>query len=236
MDYPFGRGRTPLWLDYEADGRLDVYLGNTFRSGAPPALFGQDAGEFMDRTEPLGLTITGSSYYAQLLPVLPDQRMTLVPVSGLSSNYPNSVWATNLAPAEEISEDLGLSTLTGFTLTQDTAIADLDGDLDMDIFVVRQGNNSAATLGVRTRDSRRAGVLRSGERGFAFTGGSELEFNVQPGWFISRDQVFLGQLGVHPPARQFSVSALDAEGTYSTRPVWMWACSFLTMPAPASGT
>lgn len=41
IDYPMGRGRTPLWLDWNADGKLDAFLTNFERPNgeAPSALF-----------------------------------------------------------------------------------------------------------------------------------------------------------------------------------------------------
>lgn len=35
LDYPFGGGRTPLWFDWNNDGRLDVFLANTLRFDGP---------------------------------------------------------------------------------------------------------------------------------------------------------------------------------------------------------
>ncbi len=31
LDYPLGRGRTPLWMDYDKDGLLDIVLTNAIR-------------------------------------------------------------------------------------------------------------------------------------------------------------------------------------------------------------
>ena len=41
LDYALGRGRTPLWLDWDNDGRLDILMSNEERpdGAAPTALF-----------------------------------------------------------------------------------------------------------------------------------------------------------------------------------------------------
>ena len=49
LDYPFGRGRTPLWFDADHDGRLDVMLMTAPRSDgkAPSAVFRQTPNGFV---------------------------------------------------------------------------------------------------------------------------------------------------------------------------------------------
>ena len=57
LDYPEGRGRTPLWLDWNNDGKLDVILSNAARDDgrAPTALFTQDSnGIFVDKSAETG--------------------------------------------------------------------------------------------------------------------------------------------------------------------------------------
>ena len=50
LDYPLGRGRTPLWFDADGNGRLDLLLMNKPRKEAPSTLMLQnDDGSFTDR-------------------------------------------------------------------------------------------------------------------------------------------------------------------------------------------
>jgi len=52
LDFPLGRGRTPLWLDWNKDGLLDIVISNFPRPDgqAPTSLFTQTAKGFEDNT------------------------------------------------------------------------------------------------------------------------------------------------------------------------------------------
>ncbi len=59
LEYPLGRGRTPLWLDWDRDGELDVIAVNLVRSDgqAPTALFSRRGDVFVDETLATGFLV-----------------------------------------------------------------------------------------------------------------------------------------------------------------------------------
>lgn len=61
---PLGRGRTVNWLDYDADGDLDLFVGNTERSGTTNVMFRHGRSGFVKARVGLGqeLGTVGSSW------------------------------------------------------------------------------------------------------------------------------------------------------------------------------
>ena len=107
LDYPFGRGRSSLWFDYDDDGLLDVLLiqanrdadgdgnfdvvtteidtdgdGNpdtTVEAQTRTALFRQNLdGTFTDVTDDVGLDANGGARYAQLADINGDDELDLI--------------------------------------------------------------------------------------------------------------------------------------------------------------
>jgi hypothetical protein len=62
VDYPLGRGRTPLWFDADRDGKLDLLLMNRSRPGgkAPSAIFQQTANGFVPNNDKFEFKPSGS--------------------------------------------------------------------------------------------------------------------------------------------------------------------------------
>ena len=119
LEYPFGRGRTSLWFDYDKDGLLDVLLVEAFRDedrdgnfdtveveidsdndGNPDttvtaqtrtAIFKQNAdGTFTDTTDLVGLETNGGARYAQLADLTGDGELDLI-IQG-TYQYPLKVY------------------------------------------------------------------------------------------------------------------------------------------------
>ncbi|WP_036478241.1 CRTAC1 family protein [Myxosarcina sp. GI1] len=126
IDYPLNRGRTPLWLDYDNDGRLDLLVNGQARPDgqAPTTIFRQIDGKFVDVGSTTGLEVVNSSY-ALLSDLSKDDNLDLLirkRIYDLTSN-----------PFEDISVDV-LRNLSGFV---DVASADLNGDLLSDLYIAR---------------------------------------------------------------------------------------------------
>ena len=158
VDYPLGRGRTPLWFDADRDGKLDLLLMNRPRGGkAPSAIFLQTANGFKSSNEKFGFKPSGSrsrlekiadllsnvihlrsrkragiikpaEVFAQLADLSGDHNIDLV-----SYVTPMRVYSTKNIPFDEITNDIGFPSIR--SQVQDIAIEDFNGDGQMEMFL-----------------------------------------------------------------------------------------------------
>jgi len=133
LDYPLGRGRTPLWFDWNSDGYLDVLISNLNRMDgkkAPSVLFTQHVNSFINDN---GLTLGTelSSQFAQLF--IPDSKSRPTIVVAGEDYYPLRVYQYGNLTFHDITETRGFP---GTTNVSDAAIADFNNDLLNDFFLV----------------------------------------------------------------------------------------------------
>jgi hypothetical protein len=137
VDNPLGRGRMPLWVDYDRDGWLDLllfHLNAERRDGEPSVnlLFKQREGGFEDVTAITGMSI--AQQFAFLTDLTGDRTLDLA-----SANL-RQVYDLSGLPFQDIAKSF-----PKLGQVQDIATADFDGDSRSDIFLVRSNstNNSA---------------------------------------------------------------------------------------------
>ncbi len=135
INYPFLRGRTPLWFDLDRDGLLDLLMigyAGMDRSGneVPSALFRQTMTGFTDITSESGFHQEGAKF-AQYADITGDGNMEILVCYG---TFPLAVYDTLKMPFMNILSELQIP-WTYFV--QDTAIADFNGDLHPDFFLAR---------------------------------------------------------------------------------------------------
>lgn len=136
VDYPLLRGRTPLWLDSNRDGRLDVLLAGVTRADGSgglvtSALFGQTMSGFQNISTTTGIALQESAALVQYADVTADGNMDII----LSyHNYPLAIYDTSGSPFNDLFGTLSIP--TGYSV-HDAAIADFNGDLRPDIFLAR---------------------------------------------------------------------------------------------------
>ncbi len=149
-EYSIGRTRDTVWFDFNQDGLLDfVNLVATRDDGqGPNAYFEQQAdGTFVNRTNAVGFNVPFPSRYAQLADLTGDDNLELI-VQG-TFNFPARVYdlsnGTNFVDITNnfnfpLTSDLPADINQDFQeheSARDSVIADLDGDGDNDIFLVR---------------------------------------------------------------------------------------------------
>ena len=192
LNYPYLRGRTPLWFDSDRDGRLDVlltgYTGND-RSGneVPMALFGQTMNRFENIRNECGCHSDGAKY-AQYADITNDGNMEII----LSSygRFPLAVYDTFISPYNNILSELHIP--HGYYVL-DTAIADFNGDLLPDFFLARGIYPSFAS---QTAPKKlEVYVSNSKNKGVSFKSDGELSFRFYSEWFPVVSLINIGSDG-----------------------------------------
>ncbi len=200
VDYPLGRGRTPLWWDWNNDGLLDLLVTNADRAGAqmPSALFEQTGSGFSSVEE-----IPGDLNFGQLGDLSGDGSVDLAAyVAGIGYR----IYDSGSLPLTDVTAYVGPS-LPG--LLSDAAIADFNGDLLPDVFFARGGGLCCDVVAVG--DSQVKLHLRPGSYGAAEEIGIDFEtagavsFEVGS-WGLSKSMIFVGSGGVHPSSFSFTLS------------------------------
>ncbi|NEV62829.1 Calx-beta domain-containing protein, partial [Thiorhodococcus minor] len=194
VDYPRGRGRTPLWVDYDNDGLLDLVITalQTSAAESPSAIFRQQISGFTEVTSQVGFN-AGSCENAMLTHLTPDGAPTLI--CGDTSQI-GTIYDISTQPFTDIRSTVGNDIYNAYPF--DLAISDFDGDLDFDVFAVVAPPNTAAALRLSTGDRIQSTLPPSAsERGFSFTAPGDVTLTF--GWETDVTQVSLGASGVNPP-------------------------------------
>jgi hypothetical protein len=212
LDYPLAQGRTPLWLDWNLDGDLDVLLLCGDRREAPSALFLQAEGSFVPAGEG-AFPQRERTMFGRLGPLTGPGSMHLVTHG---QTVPSLVYDLRATPPRDVTRELGLREVRD---CQDLAIADLDGDLRADLFVARRRIGSEL---LRENDSHVAGrfLSRGSPRGVELRTEGPLTVSLSrigEDWW-NRELVLVGQAGTYPVGVPFVVTPEEAAGSWD--PAW----------------
>ena len=224
LDYPLGRGRTPLWLDWNFDGYLDVFFANTIREDgqAPSALFTQRQDGFATDNVLTGITTSLNNRYAQLAH-LTELHTPVLLIHAVM--FPDRIYKLGSLPFEEIADELGFHPTAS---VRDTAIADFDGDLVNDIYMARCWKPATAVQ--PDSNSIQASIVTEGlEKGLSFSTEGDIQFSVPKDGttpfiegsiitYLAIDDIYIGQEGVHPSNYDFTVDPGEAVGLFPHSP------------------
>jgi hypothetical protein len=205
IEYPLARGRTALWLDWNADGLLDVILASNKRPDgqAPSALFEQVGGQFENRSVMSGFDVSQRANFAQLADLNGDTVPDLV-VHGI--DYPQRIYDITQQPFLDLTSSLGLAPKVD--RVADAAIADFNGDLQPDIFMVRSIDppniSDVATIAPTTIQLRL--LVASDEQGIQFTSADDVRFEMQG---VEKADIHIGSTGWNPTAKNFTLQISD---------------------------
>jgi hypothetical protein len=179
LSYPLGRGRVPLWFDYDLDGLLDVLILNQSRrdNKAPSALFHNEHGQFKDNTSKAELEIgkTANDVFAILSNTNDSLPMELMIFGSGPSDYSPRAFKINNGKFHEITESIFPKKITKVF---DAVSADFNGDLRSDIFLSRYKYTS--NIVKISDDYYRAGLFNNGalKRGLDFVTSGELKLSI----------------------------------------------------------
>ena len=138
LDLPNGAGRTPLWVDWNNDGRLDVILSNA-RSSPPTSLFLQQADGIFTPSESQPTGWAQGGRYASIIHLADDIEPSVLVDLRSSFQIDDSVFSLEGSPSRAIE--------AGWTNTpQDRVFADLDGDLLTDVVVTQHQSSRSAVV------------------------------------------------------------------------------------------
>jgi hypothetical protein len=244
VDYITGRGRVPVPLDINRDGRLDfVFTGPPREDGtAPPTIFQQrpDGGfDNIGNLTQLATRVPSTTFglvsdltgdrSLELLYITESPRLTIYDTAGVANGQPLRDISASLLPA------LGRDPI------QDIAIADFNGDGRQDLYIVRQ---ASSTSGIRRDNdaSGRARILltKAMERGVDLKTTGRMRFNFQGdesltlpqfmrGLRVKATDIRIGGQSVSPDSLIFSLdptaSGMTTRPNYTpgvSRGVYIW--------------
>lgn len=204
---PEGRTRTPLWLDLNGDGRLDLFEGAEGRldGKTPPFAFVQGAHGF----EPADLALPLASRsvpFCVLAELTGDDRADLV-CRLVGPGAALKVFDLAKLPARA----LDVLPQTGF---EDMAVADFDNDGRFDLLLARKNTPGAVAFGRPSAQRLVASVAldahNAGQQtGFSFRASGSLRVQVvtaSPGGdVVTAERIHLGAQGKHPAATSFEI-------------------------------
>jgi len=213
LDYRLGRGRTPLWFDWNGDGQLDVFLTNDPRPDglAPSALFTRHGGSFIFDNALAGIYLSSNNSFAQLgwshavdRPILMVQR----------PDYPQLLMRYDVIPFQRVAEQFAFPVSHSIPLVrkaQDVGFRDFDVDGQEDFFVLQARSPKGSVLS----DGQLSGRLENGtgiEVGLQFSGGGgSINFSFRPFQYAWQGNIFIGATGFHPNSPDFSLDAGNIE-------------------------
>lgn len=204
IDDLYGRGRDPVWFDWDGDSRLDLLVLNDVRPEGPSALYRNHWGYF-ERTNALGAI--DHTRFPLLGSFVPGK--THVVVSG--PRFPARVHDTNQLsplPLTDLRVALGIPTASAVS---DAALVDLNGDGIDDILQARGGMGPDAMIHDGQIWSRVQLGLQGGSRGFDFEATGTVEFRLSP-WnqlWWNTGVVYIGSGGINPPTSAIRLSPSD---------------------------
>jgi FG-GAP-like repeat len=184
IDYPLARGRMPLWLDYDNDGKLDLFFGADHRPDgrSPPTIFHQGDHAFEDARSATGFNLE-TSRYAVISNLNEDRRMELIAISGKSAEAAGGAIKAAGSPEQDLNiyETRGLPfvSLTSPFLSNvrvngrhfsEIAIADYNNDLRPDIYITRHWRTGRNQLLINTGSSFVDRSLAAGISGLQIAG------------------------------------------------------------------
>ncbi len=193
VDYPLLRGRTPLWLDANRDGQLDVLLVGVTRRDSTgnlvtSTLFEQTENGFENINTAAGCCLQENAALVQYADLTADGNMEII---FSYHKYPLAIYDTSEMPFKDLIEALNIPISYS---VHDAAVADFDGDLRPDIFLtqgiyqshVRQTDPQTLELNIRNI---------ADEKGVSFTTDGELSLQIYSEWGPRLSLVSIGADG-----------------------------------------
>lgn len=131
IDLPGSRSRTPLWIDWNRDGKLDLAIAQAQGSATYPMVLRNTGSAFADATPDTGVPFQATTS-AFLTDLTGDEIADLAFIGAGTRQFPGSLYDTSTTPFQ-LRNDLTVS-VPGVS---DASFADFNGDLKVDAFATR---------------------------------------------------------------------------------------------------
>ncbi|MEB3356732.1 MAG: cadherin-like domain-containing protein [Synechococcales bacterium] len=224
IDYENGRGRTPLWLDYDNDGQLDfIHLGPPLRDSVEgtSAIFNNTcccpmcsarAGDvFVNLSSELDFDLPAGNEFGVLSDLNGDGQMEIILENITTNGRPVTIYDTTSDPFQDVTLELlphlqsgDFSSLDGL---KDAVAADFNGDLLPDLYITRHGQDSDLYQEGQRLNLRLASTASQTGRGASFVTAGDITFNFYSGPDFSN--ILIGSGGFNPTSSTFTLSPSD---------------------------
>jgi hypothetical protein len=207
---PLGRTRMPLWVDFDRDGKLDLFQGAEarFDDKTPPFIFMQREGRFEESGDVV-------KFASRTVPFCIVTDLTTGGTADLvcriaGQNRTSQLFSMAAVPLRELDP-------LPPTAFEDIAAGDFDNDGYIDLFLARKNPAPKVALTKPSANEVVANLLiDSGnvgkQVGFGFRSTGAPKFRVapaNPGYPLSASQIQLGSGGAHPGAMEFTLAPSD---------------------------
>ena len=194
ISLPLLRGRSPLWFDWNGDGRLDLLVTGWVRRDSvsnlvTSTIFAQTPSSFANVNEISGFQITKDTSLAQMTDITGDGSMEIL-IDGRP--YPGGVYDISVKPFKELSEIFYIPKL--LYDVRDAIFVDFNGDLLTDAFLTR----GIARNYIDTENEHQIRTyiqVNSGEKGFSFKTRGEVRFEIHTVWATRLHHLSIGEEG-----------------------------------------
>ena len=206
VDLPNARGRSPLWLDYDNNGLLDLALSNMVSNGTPiTTLYEQINNVFIDNGPNLNFQISENTHALQLTDITNSGNPELV---AFSFDYGLKAYDFMSPPFTDITANIIAN--PAHARGNGSIWADFNNDFKPDLFVPLGAKPLALTQ--ITSDEIHFGIFVSNnnkELSFSFTTDSDTAFQLAAPWHRLTD-VYIGTQKINPTAWTFTLNPNDS--------------------------
>ena len=197
---PSWRARMPVWFDYTNDGFLDFLMASENFVN----LYQQDGGGFRDQTNAANVNCERSQAIF-LADIAGTDRLEIICTDG---RFPRQAYDAETIPFRNVT-----SVLPNVGFSQDTAIADFNGDLVQDFYHVRAQKRvtQTAQTGPNSLEAHMV-VPGNGDKGFEFAANGRVSFELVE-WEAQAFRVdpnaliFIGAAGNNPAGTRFTLDS-----------------------------
>jgi hypothetical protein len=198
-------GRTPVWLDYDNDHRLDMLLS---QYAGVAKLFHQNKDGTFTESSSAAKLLCVRFHYVQLVDVNGDGRLDVLCPD--EQTFPQKIYDTSTFPWKKLFDaDNPTAFFPVVRNVVDSAIADFNNDGRMDMFILSGVQNRPSSV-VQGGLNKIEALLAGGSKGFKFVSTGTVTFTIDwnkvaEGGGTDITKIQIGSHATHPNATTFTL-------------------------------